>query len=121
MNQIAADSIPTDETRPLPKPSDEKAQELDAIGRITTGQVLHFLDSGTSKLSTDPRKILMRFIKEAVTHYIKWTNPKADDAYSPDEIIRRATQRQTPYSATPALRQASIPKDRLRQRPQTCE
>ena len=56
MNQIAADSIPTDDTRPPTEPSDEQAKDIDAIGRITEGQIRHFLDSGTSKLSTDPRK-----------------------------------------------------------------
>ena len=82
---------------------------------------MHFLDTGVSKLSTDPRKIIMRFIKESVVHYIRWTNPQADDAYTPEEIRDRALQKQTPYTASAALKQPNIPNNPSRQRPQAFE
>ena len=92
MNKLATDTIPDNPSKPTAEAKALPPKDEQAIRSLTVGQVLHFIDAGESKLSTDPRHILMRFIKESVVHYKKWTNPKADDAYTITEIHDRATK-----------------------------
>ena len=58
MNKLAVDTIPGDDTKKNAATTTPPTQEQQAIRNITEGQVLHSLDTGVSKLSTDPRKYL---------------------------------------------------------------